>query len=152
VQLQDDDLTVAHIRIYIELMAKGFVGNIDELTLSNKNFRTVIYTTKKSQLVLMNLKPLEEIGLETHNDNDQFIKVESGTGKVIFDGIDSDIGPGSAIVIPSGTEHNVRNTSDSESLKMYTLYTPPHHKLDVIHETKEEASNDDEEFDGQTDN
>lgn len=131
-------------------MAKGFVADIDELTLTNSNFRKVIFTTGKSQLVVMHLNPREDIGLETHPENDQFLKIESGSGKVIIEGEETPIKKGSAIVIPAGTEHNILNTSEYDPLKIYTVYTPPHHRLDVIHETKDKASADNEEFDGKT--
>jgi mannose-6-phosphate isomerase-like protein (cupin superfamily) len=131
-------------------MSKGFVQNIEKLTRENVNFRKVLYTSHHSQLVLMNLKPKEEIGMETHADNDQFFRVEKGQGKVIIDGNEYEIMDGSAIVVPSGSEHNVINTSDSEDLKIYTLYSPAHHKDLTIHETKAIALSSEEEFDGKT--
>ncbi|MDD2935331.1 MAG: cupin domain-containing protein [Candidatus Pacebacteria bacterium] len=129
---------------------KGFVENIETLTKENSNFRKVLYTSKHSQLVLMSLKPLEEIGMEVHEDNDQFFRVDSGKGKVIIDGDEIDIKDGFAIVIPSGAQHNVINTSESEDLKLYTIYSPAHHEDGTVHETKEDAVADDEHFDGGT--
>lgn len=131
-------------------MAKGFVANIEDLTSGNINFRKVLYTSHHSQLVLMNLKPKEEIGMEVHPDNDQFFRIESGQGKVIIDGNPYDISPGFAVVVPSGAQHNVINTSDAEDLKIYTIYSPAHHKDGTIHETKAIAVSSEEEFDGKT--
>ena len=129
---------------------KGFFSNIEKDTLENDNFRKVLYTSKCSQLVLMSLKPKEEIGMETHNENDQFFRIEKGMGKCIIDGNEYDISDGSAIVVPSGSQHNVINISDSEALKLYTIYSPAHHKDGVVRKTKEEATADSPEFDGKT--
>jgi mannose-6-phosphate isomerase-like protein (cupin superfamily) len=129
---------------------KGFVKNIEKLTLENKNFRKVLYTAQHSQLVLMNLKPKEEIGMEVHSDNDQFFRVEKGEGKCIIDGNEYQISDGFAIIIPAGSNHNVINTSPKEELKLYTLYSPAHHRDGVVHKTKEIAEADNEEFDGNT--
>lgn len=131
-------------------MKKGYFANIEELTVNNKNFRQVLYTGEHSQLVLMNLKPNEEIGLEVHEDTDQFFRFESGNGKVIIDDTEYMVSDGSCVIIPSGSSHNVINTSTTEDLKMYTIYSPAHHKDKTIHTTKEEALNDDEEFDNVT--
>ena len=128
---------------------KGFNGNIEELTLQNDNFRKVLYTHTHSQLVLMSLQPNEDIGLEVHEDNDQFFRFESGQGRVVIDGNEYEVADGSAIVVPSGAEHNVINTSASESLKMYTIYSPAHHKDGVVRATKAEAEADSPEYDGQ---
>ncbi len=129
---------------------RGYHANIEELVNKNENFRQVLYTSKHSQLVLMTLKPGEEIGEETHRDNDQFFRFESGEGKVFIDSNEYLIKDGDVIIIPSGSKHNVINTSQSLPLKMYTLYSPAHHKDKVLHKTKEEAQIDSEEFDGQT--
>ncbi len=129
---------------------KGYVVNIEEATKENNNFRKVLYTAKHSQLVLMNLKPGEEIGMEVHADNDQFFRVDAGKGKVVIDGNEYEIQDGFAIVIPAGANHNVINSSDSEALKLYTIYSPAHHQDNVVHQTKEQAEADDEEFDGRT--
>ena len=129
---------------------KGFNDNIEKETLENDNFRKVLYTGKHSQLVLMSLNPGEEIGMEVHPDNDQFFRFEKGEGKCIIDGNEYVVSDGSAIVVPAGAEHNVINISAIEKLKMYTIYSPAHHKNGVIHKTKAEAEADDEEFDGRT--
>lgn len=131
-------------------MARGFVQNIDELTTSNNYFRKVLYTSKHSQLVVMSLKPLEEIGMETHPDNDQFFRVEKGEGKAIIDGNEQTFKEGFCIIIPAGQKHNIINTSQTEYLKLYTIYSPAHHKDKTVHETKEIAQASEEEFDGVT--
>jgi len=129
---------------------KGFNANIEKETLENNNFRKVLYTGKRSQLVLMSLKPSEEIGMETHPDNDQFFRFEKGQGKCVIDGNEYEIKDGSAIVVPSGAEHNVINISETEELKLYTIYSPAHHKDGIQRATKEEAQTDGPEFDGVT--
>src|SRR4030042_571540 len=129
---------------------KGFNANIEKETLENSNFRKVLYTSKHSQLVLMSLKPKEEIGMEVHNANDQFFRFEQGQGKVIIDGNEYAVGDGSAIVVPSGAQHNVINVSDSEDLRLYTIYSPAHHQDQVLRATKEEAEANEAEFDGKT--
>ncbi|MGB9680651.1 MAG: cupin domain-containing protein [Minisyncoccia bacterium] len=129
---------------------KGFFTNIEKETLENENFRKVLYTAKHSQLVLMSLKPKEEIGEEIHPDNDQFFRFEKGQGKVIIDGNEYLVSDGSAIVVPSGAKHNVINISETESLKLYTIYSPAHHKDGIIRATKEEAIANEAEFDGIT--
>ncbi len=129
---------------------KGYIINIEKETKENDNFRKVLYTSKHSQLVLMQLKPNEEIGMEVHEDNDQFFRFESGSGKVIIDGMEHSVGDGFAVVVPAGAEHNIINISDSEPLKLYTIYSPAHHRDAVVHATKEQAEKDDEHFDGKT--
>ena len=129
---------------------KGFNTNIEKDTLENKNFRKVLYTSKHSQLVLMSLRPKEEIGMEVHPENDQFFRIEKGRGKCIIDGNEYELNDGVAIVIPAGAEHNVINTSETEDLKLYTIYSPAHHKDGVIRTTKAEAEADSPEFDGVT--
>lgn len=116
----------------------GFVTNIEEQTENNNDFRRVIFTASHSQLVLMCLQPGEEIGLEVHENVDQFFRIEEGEGKVIIAGEETQISDGSAIIIPTGTEHNVINTG-TVSLKLYTIYSPPNHRDGVVHHTKEEA-------------
>lgn len=128
----------------------GYKGNIEKLTVENDNFRQVLYTGEHSQLVLMALKPNEEIGMEVHPDNDQFFRLETGEGKVMIDGNEYAVADGDAIIVPAGAQHNVINTSSAESLKLYTIYSPAHHRDKVIHNTKEQAMGDDGEFDGQT--
>jgi len=127
---------------------KGYITNIEKVSLENENFRKVLYTTKNSQLVLMNLKPFEDIGEEIHQ-LDQFIRVEKGNGKSVLDGVEHDLSDGFAIVIPAGTKHNIINIGDSP-LKLYTVYSPPNHRDGVLHQTKEQAESDDEHFDGNT--
>lgn len=129
---------------------KGYFGEIESLTLENDNFRKVLYTGPHSQLVLMSLKPNEEIGMEIHEENDQFLRFESGQGRVTIDGNIYDVQDGSAIVVPAGANHNVENTSDSEDLKLYTIYSPAHHKDGIVRATKEEADANEEEFDRRT--
>jgi len=129
---------------------KGFKQNIEKLTVENTDFRKVLYTGHHSQLVLMSLNPKEEIGLEVHTENDQFFRFESGTGKVIIDGNEYDVANGDAVVVPSGAQHNVINTSETEALKMYTIYSPAHHKDGIVRTTKAEAEADGPEFDGIT--
>ncbi|BFD24910.1 MAG: cupin domain-containing protein [Candidatus Parcubacteria bacterium] len=131
---------------------KGYNDNIEELTLANTNFREVLYTGKHAQLVLMSLKPGEEIGSEVHGEIDQFFRFEGGEGKVLVDDNEYVVSDGSAVIVPAGAEHNVINTSTSEDLKLYTLYSPAEHKEGIIQATKEEAEarHEQEQFDGQT--
>jgi mannose-6-phosphate isomerase-like protein (cupin superfamily) len=129
---------------------KGFTADIEKDTIDNEFFRKVVYTTKRSQLVLMSLKPGEEIGMETHEENDQFLRFEKGEGKCLVDGHEYKVNDGDVVIVPAGAEHNVINTSSSEALKLYTLYSPAHHKEGTIHKTKAEAEANDEEFDGKT--
>lgn len=126
---------------------KGFVTNIEKDTVNNESYREVLYTSNHSQLVLMSLHPGEEIGEETHG-NDQFFRIESGIGKIIINKEEYEVKDGSAAVIPAGATHNVINTSDSESLKLYSIYSPPHHKEGTIHKTKSDQQ--EETFDGST--
>lgn len=137
-------------RGYYKSMKKGYKDNIEKLTLENVNFRQVLYTGPHSQLVLMALQPNEEIGMETHNDNDQFFRFESGQGKVIIDGNEYEVADGDAVVVPAGAQHNVINASGSEMLKLYTIYSPAHHKDGITRTTKAEAAANEAEFDGQT--
>ena len=129
---------------------KGFNENIEKATLENENYRKVLYTSKHSQLVLMSLKPNEEIGMEVHPDNDQFFRFEKGQGKCVIDGNEYEVRDGSAVVVPAGARHNVINISDTEELKLYTIYSPAHHKDGVVRTTKAEAEADSPEFDGAT--
>ena len=117
----------------------GYHTDIEKKTLENNYFREVLFTGPNSQLVVMALQPGEEIGLETHDDVDQFIRVEAGNGKAILDGKEFMLADGSAVVVPAGTAHNVVNTSTTEPLKLYTVYTPPEHPDGTIHKTKAEA-------------
>jgi len=129
---------------------KGFHADIERATVENTHFRRVLYTGKHSQLVLMCLQPGEEIGMETHPENDQFFRFESGEGTCVIDGQTYAVRDGSAIVIPAGAQHNIINTSVTEQLKLYTIYAPPHHKDAIVRATKEEAEAHDAEFDGVT--
>ena len=129
---------------------KGFCSNIEKDTLENENFRKVIYTGKHSQLVLMSLAPKEEIGMEVHIENDQFFRFEKGQGKCIIDGNEYKVSDGFAIVVPAGAEHNVVNVSETEALKLYTIYSPPHHQDGVVRATRDEAMANGPEFDGKT--
>ncbi len=129
---------------------KGFHTNIEKDTLENGNFRKVLYSGKHSQLVLMSLKPREEIGMEVHPDNDQFFRFEKGQGKCIIDGNEYELKDGVAVVVPAGAQHNVINTSDTEELKLYTIYSPAHHKDGIVRVTREEAMANEAEFDGVT--
>lgn len=123
----------------------GFLQNIEKLTLQNNYFRQVLYTGQHTQLVIMSLLPNEEIGTEVHTIVDQFFRVEAGEGKVIMNGEERTIKNGDAFVIPAETKHNVINTSADKPLKLYTLYSPPHHKDGIIHKTKQEAETDEED-------
>lgn len=129
---------------------KGFKSNIEKDTLKNKNFRKVLYSGQHLQLVLMSLKPKEEIGAEVHAENDQFLRFEGGKGRVIIDKTTYNVKDGDAVIVPAGAKHNVINVSASEDLKLYTIYAPPHHKDQIIRKTKEEAEANDQEFDGKT--
>lgn len=131
-------------------MKKGYKNNIEKLTVDNNNFRQVLYTGKNLQLVLMSLKPGEDIGSEVHPDNDQFFRIDAGTGKAVVNETEYNIEDGDAVIVPAGEEHNIINTSDSEDLKFYTIYAPSHHKDGIIRETKEEALTNEEDFDGKT--
>lgn len=122
-----------------------FVQNIEKETQENLNFRKVLATNTYSQLVVMSLKPLEEIGMEVHEDVDQFLRIESGVGQAVLNGQVYEISDGFAVVVPAGTNHNIINTSDTEEMKLYTVYSPAHHKDGTIHRTKEEAMADEED-------
>jgi mannose-6-phosphate isomerase-like protein (cupin superfamily) len=128
---------------------KGYVINLEKETLANDDFRRVLYTAKNCQLVLMSLKPGEEIGMEVH-ELDQFLRFEKGEGKAILDGVEHPLSDGFAVVVPAGTNHNFINTSATEDLKLYTLYSPPEHQDGVIRHTKTEAEASEEHFDGVT--
>src|SRR5512140_2513222 len=126
----------------------GFVQDIEGLVLSNDDFRRVLYTARHCQLVVMALKPKEEIGAEVHT-LDQFFRVEEGTGEAVLDGVRTPIRSGFAVVVPAGTNHNIINTG-SVPLKLYTLYAPPNHRDGVVHHSRREAEADHEHFDGKT--
>jgi len=128
---------------------KGFVANIKALTENNNDFRRVLYTGKKLQLVLMAIAPGEDIGAEVHDDVDQFFRVEQGKGEVQIDGVTSPIGSGEAFIVPAGTRHNVLNRGN-EPLRLYTIYAPPEHRDGTVRATKAEAGAAAEHFDGKT--
>ncbi len=129
---------------------KGFHTNIEKATLENENFRKVLYTGKHSQLVLMSVKPKQELGMEVHEENDQFFRFEQGQGKCIIDGNEYAVEDGSAIIVPAGAQHNIINVSETEDLRLYTIYSPAHHKDGIVRATKEEAEANEADFDGQT--
>ncbi len=131
-------------------MKKGYRENIEKVTFENTNFRKVLYTAENCQLVAMSLLPGEEIGLETHADNDQFFRFEAGVGKVIINETEHLVSAEVVVIIPKGSKHNVINTSQTEMLKLYTMYTPPHHKDGIVRATKAEAESYSPEFDGMT--
>ncbi len=128
---------------------KGFVINLEEATLQNEFFRKVLYTAPHSQLVLMSLEPGQDIGEEIHQ-LDQFIRCESGNGKTVLNGEEHAFDDGFAVIIPAGTKHNIVNTSPDKPMKLYTVYSPPNHRDQVVHKTKTEAEGDEEHFDGKT--
>ncbi|MDD5041280.1 MAG: cupin domain-containing protein [Candidatus Peribacteraceae bacterium] len=126
---------------------KGYVANIEQISLDNTTFRTVLYTSKRTQLVVMSIPPGEDIGMEVHEDHDQFIRVEQGTGKAILDGVEHPLEDGSAVVIPAGTQHDIVNTGKND-MRLYTIYAPPEHRDGTVHPTKADAK--EEHFDGKT--
>lgn len=129
-------------------MKKGFKQNIEDLTKENSNFRKVLYTGEHCQLVLMSLLPNEEIGMEIHKDNDQFFRFESGEGKVIINETEYSVKDGDACIVPCGASHNV--IAGVLGLKLYTIYSPAHHKDGIVRVTKDEAENNEADFDGVT--
>ncbi len=124
----------------------GYIINIEEKTLQNEYFREVLYTAQHNQLVVMSLLPNEEIGMEVHEIVDQFLRIEQGEGKAILNGEEHELKDGSAIIVPAGAEHNIINTSSEKKLKLYTIYSPAHHKDKTIHKTKEDAMADTEDY------
>jgi len=128
----------------------GYVVKLEQETLANTNFRRVLYTAKFSQLVLMSLKPGEEIGEEIH-ELDQFLRIDKGTGKAVLNGIEHPLADGDAVVVPAGTKHNIINTSQTDDMKLYTVYSPPEHTDKIVHATKADAVADTtDHFDGKT--
>jgi mannose-6-phosphate isomerase-like protein (cupin superfamily) len=130
-----------------EKKKKGFYANIEKETIDSNDYRKVLYTTTNLQLVLMSLKPREEIGMEVHPNIDQFFRFESGIGKCIINDNEYDVKDGDSIIVPAGAQHNIINTGE-ENLQMYTIYSPPHHKDAINMKTKALADKSDEEFDG----
>ena len=129
---------------------KGYAINLEKETRENNDFRRVLYTGRYSQLVLMNLKPMEEIGVETHEDVDQFFRFEEGEGIVTIDGKEHLARDGFGVVVPAGAKHNVANTSKNSDLKLYTIYSPPEHQDGIVRHSKKEALSDEEHFNGRT--
>jgi len=129
-------------------MKKGYKDNIESLTTENTNFRKVLYTGAHCQLVLMSLLPGEEIGMEVHPDNDQFFRFEKGVGKVIINETEYEVSDGDAVIVPCGANHNV--IAGNEGLKLYTIYSPAHHKDGIVRSTKKEATDNEAEFDSVT--
>jgi mannose-6-phosphate isomerase-like protein (cupin superfamily) len=129
---------------------KGFKIAIEDMALENTNFRQVLYTSEFSQFVLMSIPPGEEIGAETHPASDQFFRVEGGQGKCFIDGSEYELRDGDAVIVPRGARHNVINTSETAALKLYTIYSPPHHKDGIVRKTKKDAEANEAEFDGET--
>ena len=127
---------------------KGYVEDIESIAIGNEDFRRVLYTARSCQLVVMALKPAEDIGAEVHK-LDQFFRVEAGRGEAVLDGVATAIEPGYAVIVPAGTRHNIINTG-TEPLKLYTLYAPPNHRDGVVHRTRADADADTEHFDGKT--
>lgn len=123
----------------------GYLQNIEKLTMENPHFRQVLFTSEHLQLVVMSIKLGGDIGMEVHPETDQFIRIESGTGKVIMDGEERPVKDGDAFIIPAGVEHNVVNTSTDRALQLYTIYSPPHHRDGTIHHTKEDVVKDTED-------
>jgi mannose-6-phosphate isomerase-like protein (cupin superfamily) len=131
-------------------MKKGFKDNLENITLQNNSFRKVVYTGEHMQLVLMSLRPGEDIGLEVHEGGDQFFRFEEGSGKVIINETEYEVGSGDGVIVPAGAKHNVINTSSTQDLKLYTIYAPSHHLDGIERVTKEEAVKSAPEFDGKT--
>ena len=127
---------------------KGYIVDIEKETVDNTDFRRVLYTGKHLQLVLMALKGGEEIGEEVHEGHDQFFRIEEGAGKVLIDGVETQVKDDDIVIVPAGARHNV--TAGPEGLKLYTLYGPPEHRDGVVHPTKPAAESDEEHFDGKT--
>lgn len=148
---EEDDHDVPKGDVEKEMKAEDhFITNIDRETVTNRNFRQVLYTSSNMQLVVMSIRPGQDIGEEVHESVDQFIRVERGSGTVVFNGMEHRIRGGSAFIIPQGTEHNIINTG-SRSLKLYTVYSPPNHMKDAVHKTRRASRGDKRHFDGDTD-
>ena len=130
---------------------KGYVDNIERVTVANQDFRRVLYTGKNLQLVLMTLQPGEEIGEEVHEDRDQFFRIEEGRGTVYIDGVPSEVEDDFAVIVPAGARHNVVNSGE-EPLKLYTIYGPPEHRDGTVHRDKAQADadHDNDHWDGET--
>jgi mannose-6-phosphate isomerase-like protein (cupin superfamily) len=127
---------------------KGYAQDIEAIATDNADFRRVLYTAQHCQLVVMALKPQEEIGAEVHK-LDQFFRVEEGSGTAVLDGVRTQIRSGYAVIVPAGVRHNIINTG-TQPLKLYTIYAPPNHRDGVVHHTRADAEADTEHFDGKT--
>lgn len=149
-ELDDPEVTPATTTALKQSTMKGFTANIEKDAVENGNYRKVLYTGEHMQLVLMSLKPGEEIGEETHLKSDQFFRFESGTGKCTVNGIAYEVKAGDVVLVPSGSKHNVINTDAHNDLKLYTIYALPNHKDGIVRITKEEASRHEAKFDGKT--
>jgi len=130
------------------IVMKGYAVKLEQETKKNTDFRRVLYTGKHSQLVLMNLRPGEEIGMEVHGHLDQFFRFDAGEGKVVIDGVEHKVKDGDAVIVPAGAQHNVVNTSKKEDLRLYTIYSPPEHIDKTVRHTKKDAEAMPEEYDG----
>jgi len=144
------NLTEINKTLYIKNNMKGYHINIEKETAKNTDFRKVLYTAKNMQLVLMCLKPHEEIGRETHKFVDQFFRIESGNGKCILNGIEQKVGSGDVLIVPAGAKHNMINTTNNIDLKLYTIYSPPNHEDGIVRATKKDAEHQQEKFEGGT--
>ena len=131
-------------------MKRGFVADIEEETKKNRDFRRVLYTGTHCQIVVMRLKPMEDIGMETHDDVDQFFRFEEGQGSVVINGRKHAVKNGGGVIVPCGSEHNLTNTSKTADLKLYTIYSPPNHRDKVVRKTKQDALAKEEHFNGKT--
>ena len=116
-----------------------YFGSIEKSTLNNSFFRQVLFTGKHEQLVVMCLQKGEEIGEEVHEENDQFFRIEEGEARFVVDGREHIARSGDAAIVPAGARHNVINNSADRPLRLYTIYSPPHHPDGTVEQTKEEA-------------
>jgi mannose-6-phosphate isomerase-like protein (cupin superfamily) len=147
-EIDDPGFTPAATTIFKQSTMKGFTTNIEKDAQENGNYRKVLYTGEHMQLVLMSLKPGEEIGEETHLKSDQFFRFESGTGKCTVNGTVYEVKAGDVVLVPAGSRHNVINTNTGNDLKLYTIYALPNHKDGIIRATKEDAEKREAKFDG----
>lgn len=149
-EVYDPEYTPTETTTVKQSTMKGFTANTEKDAVENGNYRKVLYTGEYMQLVLMSLKPGEEIGEETHLKSDQFFRFESGTGKFTVNGIEYEVNAGDVVLVPSGSKHNVINTDVNKDLKLYTIYALPNHKDGIVRTTKEDASKNEVKFDGET--
>lgn len=149
-EIDDPEYTPASTTRVDKSNMKGFKTNIEQDVLQGSDFRKVLYTGENMQLVLMSLKPGEEIGEETHLKSDQFFRFESGVGKCTVNSTEYEVKAGDVVIAPLGCKHNVINTDPVNELKLYTIYAMPNHKDGIVRKTKEEAAKDEKKFDGKT--